>query len=70
MDTPTPRVYLGATLWWQHEAEGYAGQPLRSFASPAKLEAIIAARRASCSARMKGLRSRSERSISRLLSQR
>jgi hypothetical protein len=66
MDTSTPQAYL-ATPWWQVLAEGVAGQTLRSWASPAKLEAIIAARRANCSAKMKALRGRSERGIARLI---
>jgi hypothetical protein len=67
MDTNTPRTYLNAP-WWQVLAEGVAGQTLRSWASPAKLETIIAARRANCSARMKALRGRSERGIAKLIS--
>jgi hypothetical protein len=67
MDVPTPQAYL-TRPWWQHLGEGVAGQTLRSWANPAKLEAIIAARRANCSARMKALRGRSERGIAKLIS--
>jgi hypothetical protein len=53
--------------WWQHLGEGLVEQPPRTWASPARLESIIAARRAECSARMKKLRGRSERGIARLI---
>jgi hypothetical protein len=69
MDSIIPEAYRTDPRW-QTLAEGAAGQTLRSWASPAKLEAIIAGRRASCSAKMKALRSRSERNIAKLIGQR
>jgi hypothetical protein len=71
MDALTPATYTAPTepaiLWWHVEAEGWCGQTLRTWASPEKLKAIIAGRRAACSAKMKSLRSRSERGIARLI---
>jgi hypothetical protein len=67
MNVITPRSY-DATRWWETLGEGVAGQTPRTWASPEKLEAIIAARRASCSARMKQLRAHSERRIAKLIS--
>jgi len=60
-----PAAY-SSTPWWQVEGEGLVPQAQRGFAPKEKLDAIIAARRANCSARMKALRSRSERGIARL----
>jgi hypothetical protein len=68
MDTSTPQTYSLAP-WWQVEGEGVAGQALRSWASPEKLEAIIAGRRAAASERMKRIRARSERGIAKLIGQ-
>jgi hypothetical protein len=55
--------------WWEIEAEGRAGRPQRRLEALAhqKLEAQIAGRRALCTARMKVIRTRSERNIAKLI---
>jgi hypothetical protein len=66
MNVITPQIYATG-LWWQVLAKGVAGQTQRSWASLEKLEAIIAGRRAACTAKVKAMRSHSERGIARLI---
>jgi hypothetical protein len=66
-----------ARPWWQTLAEGMAGRPSDPLAASKiefnrawqrqKLEAHIAARRAAATARMKRIRTASERGVARLI---